>query len=141
MRRREFVEIAAGAFGASALPGCAALVATPVTPANGEIRLALRNYPQLEQPGGYLRIRPVSSEDRLYVITTDRGRYAVLSPICTHLECIVNVEGTRIRCPCHGSTFDLEGNVLQGPATLPLRRYPASVSPDGELVIRYAEGA
>ena len=64
---------------------------------------------------------------------------AVLSPICTHLECVVNVEGTRIRCPCHGSTFDLEGGVLQGPATRPLRRFPARVTPDGELVIPYPE--
>lgn len=139
MRRREFVEIAAGTIGASALSGCAAFVATPVTPVNGEIRLALRNYPQLEQPGGYLRIRPIPSETRLYVITTDRGRYAVLSPICTHLECVVNVEGTLIRCPCHGSTFDLEGKVLQGPATQPLRRYTATVTTGGELVITYPE--
>lgn len=139
MRRREFVEIAAGAVGASVLSGCAAFVATPVTPVNGEIRLPLRNYPQLEQPGGYLRIRAAPSDDRLYVIATDRGRYAVLSPICTHLECVVNVEGTRIRCPCHGSTFDLEGGVLQGPATRPLRRFPARVTPDGELVIPYPE--
>ncbi|MBI2616341.1 MAG: ubiquinol-cytochrome c reductase iron-sulfur subunit [Gemmatimonadetes bacterium] len=141
MRRREFVGIAAGALSASALPGCATFVAAPVTPVNGEIRLALRNHPQLERRGGYLKIRPVGTETRLYVVTADRGRYSVVSPICTHLACTVNVEGTQIRCPCHGSTFDLEGNVLQGPATQPLRRYPVSVTADGELIIRYAEGA
>jgi Rieske Fe-S protein len=110
---------------------------TPVTPLNGEIRLALRNHPQLDRAGGYLRIRPAGSETTLYVLASGGGRYAVVSPICTHLQCLVNVEGSRLHCPCHGSTFDLEGNVLQGPATAPLLRYPATVTAEGELVIRY----
>lgn len=137
MRRREFVQAAAGALAVTALPGCAAFVATAVTPANGEIRLTLRNFAQLERPGGYLKIRPVGSETALYVLAAGGGRYAVLSPICTHLQCTVNVEGGALRCPCHGSTFDLEGKVLRGPAVQPLRRYPASVTEEGELVIRY----
>lgn len=140
MRRRDFVQRATGALAAAALPGCASLVATPVTPVNGELRLTIRNFPQLEAPGGYLKIRPTGSADALYVLSVDRDRYAVLSPICTHLECTVNVEGAQLRCPCHGSTFDREGRVLRGPAERPLRRYEARVD-GGELVVRYGGGA
>lgn len=31
--------------------------------------------------------------------------------------------GGIIRCPCHGSQYDLEGKVLQGPALYPLAAY------------------
>lgn len=139
MRRREFVELATGALGATVLPACAAFVATPVTPVNGEIRLVLRNHPQLDHAGGYLKIRPTGSETPLYVLASGGERYTVLSSICTHLQCTVNVAGSQLHCPCHGSTFDLEGNVLQGPATAPLARYPARVTAGGELVIQYRE--
>ena len=140
MQRRQFVRTAAGALAATALPGCAVFVATPVTPVNGEIRLAIRNFPQLAQPGGHLKIRPAGSERVLYVLAADGGRFAVLSSVCTHLRCTVNVEGAELRCPCHGSTFDREGVVLRGPATQALQRFPATVT-DGELVIRYEGGA
>jgi len=141
MKRRAFLEVAGGAVAVAALPGCASFVATPVTPVNGEVRLALRNFPRLEQAGGYLRIRPDGAVTPLYVLNNGAGRFAVLSPICTHLQCTVNLEGAQLLCPCHGSTYDREGHVLRGPAERPLRRFPAEVTTDGELVIRLEEAA
>ena len=137
MDRREFVELSAVALAGAALPGCASFVATPVTPVNGEVRLQIRNYPQLEQPGGYLRIKPAGEETPLFVLAQDDGSFAVLSPICTHLGCTVNVDGAQLLCPCHGSTYDRTGRVLRGPAERPLRRYATAVE-DGVLVIRFA---
>lgn len=133
--RRVFLELSAGALAAATLPGCASLVATRVTPVNGVVRIAVRNFTQLAQPGGYLKILPAGEVTPLYVLSLDGGEYAVLSPICTHLQCTVNVEGAVLLCPCHGSTYDRSGRVLRGPAMRPLRRYPATLTAEGELAI------
>jgi Rieske Fe-S protein len=43
---------------------------------------------------------------------------------CTHLGCRQKWNPARglFECPCHGSEFDLEGNVKRGPATRPMPR-------------------
>ncbi|WP_114941171.1 FAD-dependent oxidoreductase [Mucilaginibacter endophyticus] len=49
----------------------------------------------------------------------DEGKVHALSPVCTHAACIVNWNGEEKSwdCPCHGARYDIEGNVLTGPAT------------------------
>ena len=48
----------------------------------------------------------------------DTGELHVVSAVCTHLACIVswNKAERSWDCPCHGSRFDPDGHVLQGPA-------------------------
>lgn len=139
--RREFVELTAGALLGGALSGCASLVTVPVEPRDGRIRLVPRNHPTLDRAGGHLRLRPAGHPTDLIVLALGAGEYAVLSPVCTHRRCLVEVTGPRLVCPCHGSEFDRAGAVLVGPAERPLRRYPARLAPSGELVIRLEDGA
>lgn len=41
----------------------------------------------------------------------------IFSSRCTHLGCKINNESDgNFICPCHGSKFDLNGNVVSGPA-------------------------
>lgn len=134
--RRKFVELTAGMLATAALPGCASVAALRVTPSEGAVRLPIRNFPQLGQRGGFLKIRPDGAATPLYVLSLDGGGYAALSPICTHRGCTVNIEGAHLVCPCHGSTFDRSGHVLRGPAERPLERFPVAVTPAGELVIQ-----
>ena len=135
MDRRRFLELAGGTALTVCLGGCASLATTTVRPEGGVVRLALRNHPNLVRPGGSLRVRPEGAATPLYVLALPDGDFAVLSPICTHLRCLVEIEGANLVCPCHGSTFDREGDVLRGPAERPLRRIPARVSGDGDLII------
>lgn len=46
---------------------------------------------------------------------------------CTHAGCALAVKNDTIECPCHGSQFKLDGEVLRGPATEPLVARPVVV--------------
>lgn len=62
------------------------------------------------------------SGEKTAVYRDEHGLLHAVSPVCTHLGCLVgfnNAEKTW-DCPCHGSRFDKDGKVLNGPAETPL---------------------
>jgi Rieske Fe-S protein len=52
----------------------------------------------------------------------DDGQLHGVSLRCTHLGCLLRFNGAERSwdCPCHGSRFDVDGAVLEGPAVHPL---------------------
>ncbi len=73
---------------------------------------------------------------RAYVIRGTDG-FRALSMVCTHLGCITRYQPDKnlIACPCHGSRFAMDGEVVHGPAPRPLRWLQMSQSDKGELVV------
>lgn len=70
------------------------------------------------------------------VVINRRGKgYIALSRVCTHLGCLVTYsrEEDRLICPCHAAIFTSDGNVISGPAPLPLKSFPLTV--EGDLII------
>jgi glycine/D-amino acid oxidase-like deaminating enzyme/nitrite reductase/ring-hydroxylating ferredoxin subunit len=61
---------------------------------------------------------------RLAVHRRDDGSLVARSAVCTHLGCVVrwNSAARTWDCPCHGSRFTTDGDVLAGPAERPLDR-------------------
>jgi glycine/D-amino acid oxidase-like deaminating enzyme/nitrite reductase/ring-hydroxylating ferredoxin subunit len=59
---------------------------------------------------------------KLAVYRNQDGGLHVLSAACTHLGCVVawNAAENSWDCPCHASRFDVNGEVLHGPAMKPL---------------------
>ncbi len=70
----------------------------------------------------------------VYVFRDMEGIY-VISAVCPHLGCIVSEEPERFECPCHGSVFNLDGQVVKGPAPTALKWFRIAESPDGYLVV------
>lgn len=63
---------------------------------------------------------------RLAVYRDDEGTLRAVSPVCTHLGCLVHFNRAERSwdCACHGSRFDTDGSVLHGPATKALAPRP-----------------
>ena len=62
--------------------------------------------------------------DKTAVYRDEAGVLHGVSPRCTHLGCFLHFNNAEKSwdCPCHGSRFDADGAVLQGPANRPLER-------------------
>jgi cytochrome b6-f complex iron-sulfur subunit len=69
------------------------------------------------------------NEIPLIVINRRGSGFIALSRVCTHLGCLVGFDSfnNKLVCPCHAGEFDLDGNVLSGPATKSLQRYPMKI--------------
>lgn len=61
---------------------------------------------------------------KVAVYKNKAGKVCKYSAVCPHLGCIVNWnnEAKSFDCPCHGSRFDKEGKVLNGPAKENLKK-------------------
>jgi cytochrome b6-f complex iron-sulfur subunit len=77
-------------------------------------------------------------EKNVFIHRTREG-FRALSALCPHLGCVVTPRGSGFRCPCHGSTFDAHGAVLQGPAPRPLSWLRVGVAPDGQITVDTSE--
>ncbi len=65
---------------------------------------------------------------RFFIVRSPEG-FLALWQKCTHLGCAVPwvEEEGQFHCPCHGSLFDRNGEVLGGPAPRPLDTFPVTV--------------
>lgn len=77
------------------------------------------------------------------VLLVRKGEHVhALADRCSHRGCALHegtLEGDRIVCPCHGSTFGLDGSVLRGPATSPQPSFDVRTR-EGKIEIRQRPG-
>jgi menaquinol-cytochrome c reductase iron-sulfur subunit len=74
----------------------------------------------------------------VWVIKHSDTKATVFSPICTHLGCHYkwNPQTRHFECPCHGSVFTIDGQVIGGPAPRPLDTLPYKIQ-DGKLYVEW----
>ena len=74
----------------------------------------------------------------VWAIKHTESDVTVYSPICPHLGCGYNwnAQDQHFECPCHGSVFALDGQVLAGPAPRPLDTLPTKIE-NGELLVEW----
>ena len=68
----------------------------------------------------------------------EKSKYVVVQRICPHLGCTVNATADGFACPCHGSRFKSDGEVVRGPAPRGMREL-AVEERDGVLRVRASE--
>jgi len=80
---------------------------------------------QFEYPAGYPNVLLKKSD----------GSILALSLLCTHVCCTCTYDSAsdKVYCPCHGSVFDANGKVLQGPASSPLPQVQLKVDVAGNV--------
>jgi cytochrome b6-f complex iron-sulfur subunit len=64
-----------------------------------------------------------------YLVRLKDGGFLALSLKCTHLGCSVvwDENKSQFHCPCHASSFDMYGNVVDPPAPRALDMYPVVI--------------
>lgn len=154
--RREFARRSAGlvtgGLVAGAWPGALAAVTSAATScAPGADRAAHEKRHLFETEidvrsltaDGASLITPTEGFDGtpILVIRSSARQYVALSTQCTHEGCPVKAPvGGIIKCPCHGSEYDMEGNVRHGPAQFPLARYQSAYhEPTGRILVAIDE--
>jgi Rieske Fe-S protein len=139
--RRRFLAVASGATiagtwtacGGSSSPSAPSATPTPA-PIVSEVRIPLMDVGQTVAASVSL-VAGLSTP--LAVTRLSASQVVAVSRICTHQGCTVGLPaaaGATLDCPCHGSRFRTNGQVVNGPAARALASFPAVIR-GGEVVI------
>ena len=82
------------------------------------------------QPIGSILMKRPNEKDKPVAFTT----------VCPHLGCSVEVKGDAVRCPCHNSAWDMDGNRLNAessPSPRDLDPLEVELRDEGEVWVAY----
>ena len=113
------------------LPACSPskILAAPIE--GSDLVVSISEFESLVNGEKQFRKYLVVQNERLqYPICIYRfgeGSYTALLMKCTHQGTELQVFGSKLQCPAHGSEFSNMGEVLNAPADKPLRTFPVTV--------------
>jgi len=122
---------------ASVLPACGSsempfVCSTGATAAGNTADIAVNNAVMHPTP-----------TTNVFICRDEDGYYAVDAG-CTHLGCDVALKASGdlkqgFACPCHGATYDANGQNPTSPAPMPLKHYGLCAQPSGTLLVDVTE--
>jgi cytochrome b6-f complex iron-sulfur subunit len=105
-------------------------------PKDGLLVIAVALYPDLARQGGAITAIADGVAGPLLIVHSAGDSYFCTASTCTHEACPLGFDGGAIVCPCHGSEYDLGGQVTRPPARQPLLTYQATyMAESGKLVV------
>lgn len=137
--RRDFLALGAGALGLVGMLQTGGMALQFLAPrrVDGEFGGVVTVGPAESFPPGSVTEFP---DGRFFLARAADGGFLAVSRRCTHLGCAVSWHAAdgQFACPCHGSHFDLSGDVQNPPAPRALDTYPITVR-DGALLVDTAK--
>jgi cytochrome b6-f complex iron-sulfur subunit len=135
LSRRDVLTVAWGAAGALVLGEAAFIGLKFLAPleVEGEFGGVFPLGPVEQYPEG--SVTPVEA-GRFFLVRLKDGGLLALYRRCTHLGCAVPYDPAsgQFVCPCHGSAFTQDGQVLNAPAPRPLDLFELHIE-DGEIFV------
>lgn len=141
MKRNQFIRTCG--YAAISLPlagmvnSCAGIYYATANESNGEITVKRSEFTinpdKPEKKRDFVLVETNRYDFPICLYKIQDGEYAASLMKCTHRGCELNVGGGIYSCPCHGSEFSRDGNVIQGPADQKLKTF--TVKTDAQHVI------
>jgi Rieske Fe-S protein len=105
--------------------------------AQNAVKINLNNYPDLNTIGGIAAIQ--INQETAFLKRTTINTVVCFNGACTHAGCPISYlkSQNKFNCPCHGSQFDINGDVLQGPASSALTQYTCEEIMDNNVRILF----
>ena len=76
-----------------------------------------------EKDFAYIPMKGIEADGEEILVIKTGKIFTAIGNRCTHMGCKLSggkIEGTMVRCPCHGSVFSvINGEVVKGPAKKP----------------------
>jgi cytochrome b6-f complex iron-sulfur subunit len=133
--RRNFLKMGVGTLGAVVLLefGGASMLFMKPRSLDGEFGGLVKAGPVESFPLGSVVEYPAG---RFFLVRSNSGGFLAVYRRCTHLGCTVDWEQDQNRffCPCHASSFDMQGDVENPPAPRALDTFPLQIE-DGQVIV------
>jgi len=129
--RRKFIKqsggfVAAGMIGLTVLDSCKPASMVYATPKGNLLFIPKSQFNERK----FVLVKAEGFSKPIYIKT--EAEHALYLQ-CTHKGCTLKPAGDVLRCPCHGSEFDHDGQVLSPPADKPLSRF--KVKEEGDQIL------
>jgi Rieske Fe-S protein len=94
--------------------------------------IKIADNPGLGKVGGFVLIKGTPAGE-LLIVRSGNEQFDAMSNVCPHKQCHVEVKSpTLIKCPCHGSTYQIDGAYVSGPSKKSLKKF--RVTTDGGVI-------
>ena len=100
---------------------------------NGSVVQVAVTGSALADAGGAVLVQSIAGV--FLLARTDANTFSAVDAVCSHQSCtITGIDGSIYECPCHGSRYNRNGQVVRGPAMAALRQFRTTFA-DGIVTI------